>query len=105
LVERLKEIELAKPGFFKSIHPLLLNNKNHLKLITRIRVKEVFEFEIYRTRMKAFIQFCSKFNQINIETYAMQLSSLEMLENQIENIIIKEVCDIKKYQNIGDNLI
>ena len=75
----------------EQIHAVFNNfNSDQFKTFLKIRYKEVKEFEAYNVSMKAFIQYCKKFPQINVSAYSKQLDELEGLD--IENMHLNSVC-------------
>ncbi len=100
---RILEInENAKSPLFVNVHPVIGQKECFylFKVMTRIRVKEMHEFEAYIVRMKAFIQFCLLFNQIDVTDYINQLNHLEMLGDNKNNLILNNVCKTINFDSI-----
>jgi hypothetical protein len=84
-------------------------NKSNLiifKSLIEIRMRECLEFERYRSNLKAFVQFCNNFKQVNVKAYEKQLASLGKMENLDKETKLNSICAIKNFEHdITDELI
>jgi hypothetical protein len=84
-------------------------NKSNLiifKALIEIRMRECLEFERYRSNLKAFVQFCNNFKQVNVKAYEKQLASLGKMENLDKETKLNSICAIKNFEHdITDELI
>ena len=100
---RILEInEKAKPALFVNVHPVIGQKECFylFEVMARIRVKEMHEFEAYIVRMKAFIQFCLLFKQIDVTDYIQQLNYLEKLGDNKNYLILNDVCKTINFDSI-----
>lgn len=82
----------------EAIHPVFsAKSINLLPEFLKIRHQEVLEFEAYNVDMKAFIQYCSKFPQIQTNQYAKELAVLELTGTKIDAYVLNKVCQPFNY--------
>ena len=77
-------------------------NKSNLiifKALIEIRMRECLEFERYRSNLKAFVQFCNNFKQVNVKAYEKQLALLERMENLDKETKLNSICAIKNFEH------
>ena len=82
--------------------PVFLFNKLNMSVfnaLIHVRMKECNEFERYRTNLKAFVQFCNIFKQVNVKVYEKQLVALEKLVNFDKETKINNLCTILNFEH------
>ena len=77
-------------------------NKSNLGLfdnLVEIRMKECVEFENYRSNLKAFVQVCNNFRQVNVKAYEIQLDDLEKMVNVFDKQTkLSSVCSVLNFE-------
>ncbi len=77
---------------------------NSYRALFLFRMREVTAYEKYKVSMKAFLQFCSHFKQINIKVYEKKLEELTPIKE--EELKLSKVCkcievnQMNKYNNV-----
>ena len=75
------------------------SNMNMFEILVKIRMKECKEFELYRANLKAFVQFCNNFKQINVKAYAKQLNELEKRHQFDMEAKLSSVCNVLSFEH------
>jgi E3 ubiquitin-protein ligase RNF213 len=95
----MKLIELIqKENLYENL-PLIRNRDKTFEKLFKYRMKEVDTYEDYKTSLKAFLQFCSHFKQINIKSYEKQLEDLSPVKKEV--LKLSQVCKCISTQAIA----
>ena len=95
-------MKLAKFIIEKRIVSYSLNESNYQFLghLIQMRMRECIEFENYRAELKAFIQFCSYFKEIDVSSYDKQLETLQRTQNLDGIVKLDSVCSIFAFETM-----